>query len=58
MNNNRGERAQRRLAPILATSGESRAHIAWFRNFGVKFLPPATLAVWVEGLRRAGLPEE
>jgi hypothetical protein len=32
--------------------------IAWFRNFGGKFLSAATLAIWVEGLRRAGLPEE
>jgi hypothetical protein len=31
--------------------------IAWFNAFGRKFLSPATLAVWIEGLRRAGLPE-
>ncbi len=32
--------------------------IAWFKTFGGRFLSPGTLAVWVEGLRRAGLPEE
>jgi adenylate cyclase len=32
--------------------------IAWFKAFGGKFLSPATLAIWVEGLRRAGLPDE
>jgi TolB-like protein/class 3 adenylate cyclase len=32
--------------------------IAWFRTFGAKFLAPGTLAVWEEGFRRAGLPEE
>jgi adenylate cyclase len=31
--------------------------IAWFKAFGGKFLSAATLAIWVEGLRRAGLPE-
>jgi tetratricopeptide (TPR) repeat protein len=30
--------------------------IAWFKAFGSRFLSPGTLAVWVEGLRRAGLP--
>jgi len=58
MNNNRGERAERRLAAILAASGQSVHTIAWFRNFDSKFLSPATLTVRVEGLRRAGLPEE
>lgn len=32
--------------------------IARFKAFGSRFLSPGTLAVWVEGLRRAGLPEE
>jgi len=32
--------------------------IAWWRAFGAKFLSPGTMAVWVEGFRRAGLPEE
>jgi TolB-like protein len=32
--------------------------IAGFKAFGEKFLSPATLAIWVEGLRRAGLQEE
>ena len=32
--------------------------VAWFKNFGGRFLSPATLAIWVEGLRRAGLPED
>jgi tetratricopeptide (TPR) repeat protein len=32
--------------------------VAWFKAYGEKFLSAATLGVWVEGLRRAGLPEE
>jgi adenylate cyclase len=32
--------------------------VTWFRTFGGRFLSPGTLAVWEEGLRRAGLPEE
>jgi len=31
--------------------------VAWFKTFGGRFLSPGTLVVWVEGLRRAGLPE-
>ena len=29
-----------------------------FKAFGARFLSPGTLAVWEEGFRRAGLPEE
>jgi TolB-like protein len=32
--------------------------IAWYRRYGVRFLPPETLAVIVEAMRKAGLPEE
>ena len=32
--------------------------VAWFNAFGGRFLSSGTLAVWVEGLRRAGLPEQ
>jgi adenylate cyclase len=32
--------------------------IAWYGRYGVPFLPPETLAVMVEGLLKAGLPEE
>jgi TolB-like protein/class 3 adenylate cyclase len=32
--------------------------IAGFKAFGATFLSPGTIAVWVEGFRRAGLPEE
>jgi adenylate cyclase len=31
--------------------------IAWFEAYAAKFLSPETLGVWLEGLRRAGLPE-
>jgi hypothetical protein len=31
--------------------------IAGFEAFGAKFLVPDASAVWVEGFRRAGLPE-
>jgi hypothetical protein len=32
--------------------------IAWYRRYGVRFLPPETLAVIMEAMREAGLPEE
>jgi TolB-like protein/tetratricopeptide (TPR) repeat protein len=32
--------------------------IAWYRRYGVRFLPPETLAVIIEAMRKAGLPEE
>ena len=32
--------------------------IAGFKAYGSKFLSPGTIAVWEEGFRRAGLPEE
>jgi adenylate cyclase len=32
--------------------------IAWYRRYGGRFLPPETLAVCLEGLGKAGLPEE
>jgi TolB-like protein/class 3 adenylate cyclase/Flp pilus assembly protein TadD len=31
--------------------------VAWYKVFGGRFLSPGALAVWVEGLRLAGLPE-
>jgi TolB-like protein len=32
--------------------------IAWYRRYGVRFLPTETLAVIMEAMRKAGLPEE
>ena len=32
--------------------------ISWYRRYGAKFLPPETLTVCVDGLRKAGLPQE
>jgi hypothetical protein len=32
--------------------------IAWVKALATMFLPPETLAVYVEDLRKAGLPEE
>jgi adenylate cyclase len=49
------------LCGYLGPTDEARtwiARIAWFKAFGGKFLSPATLAIWVEGFRRAGLAEE
>jgi adenylate cyclase len=31
--------------------------IAWYEDFGARFLSAGTLAVWLEGFRKAGLPE-
>jgi hypothetical protein len=45
-----------RLAHILSVNPGHT--IAWFGNFGGKFLSAVTLAIWVEGLREAGQPEE
>jgi len=51
----RTEEAREWIAKLLAVNP---AHtIAWFQNYGSKFMSSATLAIWVEGLRRAGLPE-
>jgi tetratricopeptide (TPR) repeat protein len=51
----RTEEAREWIAKLLAVNP---AHtIAWFQNYGGKFMSSATLAIWVEGLRRAGLPE-
>ena len=51
----RTEEAREWVAKLLAVNP---AHtIAWFQNYGSKFMSSATLAIWVEGLRRAGLPE-
>ncbi len=52
----RTEEAREWIARLLALNPLHT--VAWFRNFGGKFLSPATLAIWVEGLRKAGLPEE
>jgi adenylate cyclase len=51
----RTEEAREWIAKLLAVNP---AHtIAWFQNYGSKFMSSATLAIWAEGLRRAGLPE-
>ena len=52
----RKDEAREWIARLLAVNPIHT--IAWFRNFGGRFLSPATLAIWLEGLRRAGLPEE
>jgi len=52
----RTEEAREWIARLLAINPVHT--IAWFKAFGSRFLSPGTLAVWVEGLRRAGLPEE
>ena len=31
--------------------------IAWYRQYGARFIPPETLAVILEAMRKAGLPE-
>ena len=51
----RTEEAREWIAKLLEVNP---AHtIAWFQNYGSNFMSSATLAIWVEGLRRAGLPE-
>jgi tetratricopeptide (TPR) repeat protein len=52
----RAEEAREWITRLLAVNPVHT--IAWFREFGARFLSPSTLAVWEEGLRRAGLPEE
>jgi adenylate cyclase len=32
--------------------------IAWYRQYGARFLPPEILTIALEGFRKAGLPEE
>ena len=51
----RTEEAREWIVRLLAVNPVHT--IAWFRAFGARFLSPGTLAVWVEGLRKAGLPE-
>jgi TolB-like protein/class 3 adenylate cyclase/Tfp pilus assembly protein PilF len=51
----RQDEAREWIAKLLAVNPVHT--VAWFKNYG-RFLSPATLAIWVEGLRRAGLPEE
>jgi len=51
----RREEAREWIARLLAVNP---AHtIAWYKEFGARFLSAGTLAVWVEGFRKAGLPE-
>ena len=52
----RTEEAREWIARLLAVNPVHT--VAWFKDFGGRFLSPATLAIWVEGLRLAGLPEE
>jgi TolB-like protein/class 3 adenylate cyclase len=50
------EEARRWLRTVLKL--QPGLTIAWYRRYGVRFLPPETLAVIVEAMRKAGLPEE
>jgi adenylate cyclase len=51
----RSEEAREWIARLLAVNPVHT--IAWYKEFGARFLSPGTLAIWVEGFRRAGLPE-
>ena len=52
----RQDEAREWIAKLLAVN--PRHTIAWFHAYASRFMSPGTLAVWEEGLRRAGLPEE
>jgi TolB-like protein/class 3 adenylate cyclase len=50
------EEARRWLRTVLEL--QPGLTIAWYLRYGVRFLPSETLAVIVEAMRKAGLPEE
>jgi adenylate cyclase len=50
------QEARQWLARLLEV--DPRLTIAWLKDYATMFLPPETVAVYLEDLRKAGLPEE
>jgi hypothetical protein len=50
------QEAQQWLARLLEV--DPGLTISWLKAYATTFLPPETVAVYLEDLRKAGLPEE